>query len=105
MGAARLVRCDGTDPDVSLLVAEDGSKALARILRCDTASHPVMPRIRLAGLEPEAHYALTETALSGDPAEWPLGTFSGAGLMGEGLDLDPIQPQTGRIILLEGQTP
>lgn len=104
MGTARLVRHDGVDPEISLLMANDGSKALVRILRRETAKRPVMPRLRLAGLGPESRYSVTEIVLVGEPEDWPLGSFSGAGLMQVGLDLDPMRPQTGRIFLLERQS-
>ncbi len=88
----------GEDPDLQMLVAADGAQALLRVMRIDTPNRPLQPRIRLGGLDPDAHYSLTELALVGEPIEWPLGDFPGAGLMAEGLSLDPGRALTGRLI-------
>lgn len=103
MGTARLWRLSeaGEDPDAQILVSEDQHRAVLRLLRIDTPARPLQSRLRLAGLCKDARYSMTELALQGEPAEWPLGEFTGAGLMGAGEVLDPGRAQTGRLIFLE----
>lgn len=91
----------GVDPDVQMIMAEDGRQALLRVMRIDTPVRPLQDRIRLAGLEPDAEYTLTEIALTGEPDLWPLGVFAGSGLMHTGLRLDPGRALTGRLIHIE----
>ncbi|WP_300557036.1 alpha-galactosidase [Maricaulis sp.] len=91
----------GDDPDVQLLVSDDGARAFARVMRIDTPKRPLPSRVRLAGLTADARYNLVEYALAGDPVEWPIGEYSGAGLMAEGLALDPGRALSGRLIYLE----
>jgi alpha-galactosidase len=91
----------GDDPDVQLLVSDDQARAFARIMRIDTPKRPLQSRVRLAGLAADARYSLVEYALQGEPVEWPMGEYSGAGLMTEGLTLDPGRALTGRLIYLE----
>ncbi|MEC9250440.1 MAG: alpha-galactosidase, partial [Pseudomonadota bacterium] len=90
-----------TDPDVQLVRSDDGRQALLRVMRVGTPMRPLQSRLRLAGLDPAARYSLSEIALEGTPIHWPLGTFSGAGLMNEGLNLDPGRALTGRLIHIE----
>lgn len=92
---------EGDDPDVQLLVANDQARAFARIMRVDTPKRPLQARVRLSGLDPSLQYRLVEFAIEGEPVEWPLGEYSGAGLMTEGLNLDPGRALTGRLIYLE----
>jgi alpha-galactosidase len=87
------------DPDIQMLIGED--QAMLRIMRIDTPTRPLTRRLRLAGLDPKADYDLTEIALSGEAARWPIGRYPGAGLMREGLDLDPGRALSGRLIHLE----
>lgn len=103
MGRARLWRLSeaGDDPDAALLVSEDGARAVLRIARVSTPGRPLGARIRLAGLDPDANYAMTELALQGEPAEWPLGEYSGRALMQTGEVLDPGRAETARLIFLE----
>lgn len=103
MGRARLWRLSeaGEDPDAQLLVSEDGARAALRIARVSTPERPLTARIRLAGLDPDANYAMTELALQGEPAEWPLGDYSGRALMQTGENLDPGRAETARLIFLE----
>ena len=89
------------DPDICVLVAADGTQGLARVLRILTPPRPLQPRLRLAGLDLQARYKVAEIALSGEPVLWPIGEYSGAGLMSEGLPLDPGRALTGRLIHLE----
>ena len=90
-----------TDPDVQLVRSDDGRQALLRVMRIGTPLRPLQSRLRLAGLDPAARYSLSEIALKGTPVLWPLGAFSGAGLMNEGLNLDPGRALTGRLIHIE----
>lgn len=90
-----------TDPDVQLVRSDDGHQALLRVMRVGTPMRPLQSRLRLAGLDPAARYSLSEIALEGTPIHWPLGAFSGAGLMNEGLNLDPGRALTGRLIYIE----
>lgn len=89
------------DPHVDLIVSAGGTQAMLRIMRINTPMRPTQARIRLIGLDPASHYRLTEIALDGDPMLWPIGEFEGAGLMNQGLSLDPGRSQTGRLIHIE----
>ncbi len=103
MSEGRLVRVGeaGDDPDVKILVSETGDQALLRILRLNTPERALQPRTLLARLESAAQYELNEIAFEGEPDLWPVGQFSGAGLMAEGLSLDPGKALTGRLIHLK----
>jgi alpha-galactosidase len=90
-----------SDPDVQMSLSRDGGQALLRLLRINTPMRPLQPRIRLAGLEAGAMYRLNEIALEGEAELWPVGEFSGAGLLTEGLLLDPGRALSGRLIHLE----
>jgi hypothetical protein len=83
-----------------MLVAAGGDQALLRTMRVNTPVRPLQPRIRLAGLDQQAHYELVELALRGDQMVWPLGNFLGGGLMHDGLVLDSARALTGRLIHL-----
>jgi alpha-galactosidase len=85
----------GTEPDVQILMDENGNQGL---LRVDTPKRPRQARIRFAGLERDTRYTLTELTLDRTKSDQPLGEYRGAGLMAEGLDLDPGKAQTGRLI-------
>ena len=91
----------GADPDVQMVTAGNGAQALLRILRTSASSRPHAPHIRLVGLQPDARYRLTELAIEGEPELWPLGEYTGAGLMSHGLALDPGSAVSGRLIHLE----
>ncbi|WP_394693603.1 alpha-galactosidase [Hyphobacterium sp.] len=103
MSEGRLVRIGeaGDDPDVQILASETGDQALLRILRLNTPERPLQSRIQLAGLERAAKYELNEIALEGEPDLWPVGQYSGAGLMAKGLALDPGKALMGRLIHLK----
>jgi len=103
MGSARLCRLcpDGQEPDVQLMISNSGDRGLIRILRVDTPARPLQTRYRLSGLDPAARYQLTELVLAGEPVRWPIGNFSGDGLMKTGLALDPGKAQSGRLIDIE----
>ncbi|WP_300532006.1 alpha-galactosidase [Maricaulis sp.] len=103
MHAGQLVMASdpADDPDVQIVISDDQSRALVRIMRTDTPKRPLQPRLRLTGLDHDTCYSLVEFALEGEPVEWPLGEYSGLGLMTEGLNLDPGRALTGRLIYLE----
>ena len=96
----RLIRL-GQVPDVQIVVSNDGNRALMRILRVKTPGRPLQPRIKWAGLDPSEHYKLSEFSFEADQMDWPLGEYRGAGLMSEGLHLDPGRALTGRLIMAE----
>jgi alpha-galactosidase len=102
MGNGQLLNLSepGADPDLQMLVAAGGDQALLRTMRVNTPVRPLQPRIRLAGLDQQAHYELVELALRGDQMVWPLGNFLGGGLMHDGLVLDSARALTGRLIHL-----
>jgi alpha-galactosidase len=105
-----LWRLDHPDPGVTGMMVTHGDKALA--LAAQTAFSPVFDAapLRLAGLEPHAHYRVTlpepwptkARHYLATPDQWRAGlTLSGAALMTQGLALPLTHPETAWLIALE----
>ncbi|MBU7581208.1 MAG: alpha-galactosidase [Porphyrobacter sp.] len=98
------------DEGVAAMMVTDGDRAFA--LAAQTAFSPVFDAapVRLAGLEPQAHYRVTlpepwpprAQHYLANPEAWREGiTLSGAALMGHGLALPLTHPETAWVIAVE----
>jgi alpha-galactosidase len=108
--AGAIYRLAHPDPNVAGMLVNDGNKALTLIAQ--TAFAPVFDAapVRLAGLEPQAHYRVTlpepwspkARHYLADPEAWRSGlTLSGTALMTHGLALPLTHPETAWLIALE----
>ena len=84
-----------------MYVEEDKSQAVFFAYKFENYVNQFRPRFRMAGLNPEATYTLTELNRDGRTDHWEGASISGKFLMEEGIEIDLPGVMSSKVILLK----